>query len=136
MAKPANDTAAVTAHVNNLNHPLEEVIQALRQVILSSDPAIAEHIKWNAPAFYYTGDMAPFDPKEYKRDIAVMHLRQQNQVLLIFPTGEKIGDLPELFESNPTDGRRMVVLHSLEDLQLKSMALQQAIQQWLQRLEK
>jgi hypothetical protein len=63
--------------------------------------------------FYYTGDIAPFDPKEYKRDIVVMHLRKQNHVLLIFPTGEKISDLQKLFENNPTDGRRMVVLHSL-----------------------
>jgi len=54
---------------------MQLAIEYLRQVILSIDSEIAEHIKWNSPAFFFSGEMKPFDPKEYKRDILVMNLR-------------------------------------------------------------
>ncbi len=41
----------------------------LRNIILSTDKEIGERIKWNNPSFYYTGEMKPFDPKEYKREL-------------------------------------------------------------------
>ena len=45
---------------------------ALREVILTTDASIGEEIFWNAPTFFYTGEMKPFDPKEYKRYIIVL----------------------------------------------------------------
>jgi len=66
-----------------LNHPLKNVVQALRKIVLSVDEEIAEQIKWNSPSFYYTGAMKPFDPKEYKRDIVVFNLHKNDCVLLV-----------------------------------------------------
>jgi hypothetical protein len=46
----------------------------LRQIILAAYPKIGEEVKWNAPAFFYTGEMEPFDPKEFRRYLAVLNL--------------------------------------------------------------
>ena len=70
MAKTKlTDTEQVTQYIQDSKHPLKGVMQALREIILGVDPEIAEHIKWNAPSFYYNGQMAGFDAKEYKRDL-------------------------------------------------------------------
>src|SRR6476620_11675069 len=94
MPKPAftADPVAVTEYIANLDSSKRALTEAIRQCILSSHKLIGEHIKWNAPAFFYSGEMQPFDPKEYKRDLIVMNLRQKDHVLLIMPTGEKIKD--------------------------------------------
>lgn len=131
-----SDTVQVADFMSALDHPLKSVVVAVRDVILASDPEICERIKWNSPAFYNMGEMAPFDPKEYKRDLIVMHLRKKDQVLLIFPTGAKIPDASGLLEGNYTDGRRMVTIRSMAELEAKKAALQQVIKQWLILIEK
>lgn len=137
MAKAKrSDTEQVADFMAALDHPLKDVVQELREVILRTDPEIAEQVKWNSPAFYYTGDMAPFDPKEYKRDLIVLHLRKKDQVLLVFPTGANINDATGLLEGSYTDGRRMMTLNSMDDLDAKKQALQQIIMQWLALIEK
>src|SRR5271169_5241745 len=55
----------VDAYMQKLKHPLVEVVEALRRIILSTDREVGEEIKWNAPTFFYTGAMKPFNPKEY-----------------------------------------------------------------------
>lgn len=127
--------STVADYLDKLDHPLKEVAIALRKVILATDPQIGEQIKWNSPAFYYTGEMKPFDPKKYKRDIAVMHLRKKDQVLLVLPTGAKIPDTTGLLEGNYTDGRKMVTLKSINDLDEKKDRLRQVMRQWLAMVE-
>lgn len=126
----------VTKLMAATGHPLVGVVQALREAILETDDEIGEQVKWNSPAFYYTGEMAPFDPKEYKRDIIVLHLRKKDRVLLVFPTGAKINDTSGLLEGSYTDGRRMVTLKSMADHDAKKEALQQVIRQWISQIEK
>jgi hypothetical protein len=58
----------VTTHIQQLDPAIQATVEAIRQVILSTDPEIGEHIKWNNPSFYYTGAMKPFAPKEYKAE--------------------------------------------------------------------
>ena len=64
---PPTELAKVDAWMDALVHPLKPVVGALRKVILAADKTVGEHIKWNHPAFFYTGEMQPFDPKEHKR---------------------------------------------------------------------
>ena len=111
-------------------------MQALREVILDADPLISEQVKWNAPAFYYSGAMAAFDAREYKRDIVVFNLRKDDHILLVFPTGATINDTTGLLEGNYTDGRRLVTITGLEDLEAKSKTLQFVIKKWLALVEK
>jgi hypothetical protein len=66
----------VDAYMAKLKHPLADVVAALRKIILSTEREIGEEIKWDAPAFFYSGEMKPSDPKEYKRYIIVFNLFQ------------------------------------------------------------
>ncbi|TRW27380.1 DUF1801 domain-containing protein [Flavobacterium zepuense] len=137
MAKQKlSDEDQVTQYIATSIHPLATTMQAIREVILSTDATVSEQIKWNAPAFYYNGAMAAFDAKEYKRDIVVFNLRKDNYILLIFPTGSVINDTTGILEGNYTDGRRMVAIHGEADFNTKKVALQQTIKLWLAQVEK
>jgi hypothetical protein len=124
----------VSEHIQKLDLVIKDAIEALRQIILSTDSEIGEHIKWNNPSFYYTGPMAPFDPKEYKRDIIVMNLLK-NRIMLVFPSGAKVNDTSGLLEGDYKDGRRTVVFKDLDDVRSKENALQNVIKAWLKLVE-
>lgn len=81
MPKDTHDPGAVSAYIEALEHPLKNVVKDLREIILNAHESIGEHIKWNSPAFFYTGEMEAFDAKEYRRDLAVLHLRKKDQIL-------------------------------------------------------
>ena len=121
----------VASFYDNLNHPLKDVMLKLHRIILETDADIGEHIKWNSPAFYYTGEMAPFDPKEYKRDIVVYNVHKKDEILLIFPTGAKITDSTGILEGKFTDSRKTVKITSMQDLQSKENLLKSVIKKWL-----
>ncbi|MBO2009777.1 DUF1801 domain-containing protein [Hymenobacter negativus] len=99
--------------------------EAVRQSILVTDPTIGEQIKWNSPSFYYTGEMPPFDPKEYRRDIVVMNLHR-GYLLLVFPTGAAIAP-NSLLEESYADRRRLVAIRNLAGAQAKANGLQQIL---------
>ncbi|MGB8193925.1 MAG: DUF1801 domain-containing protein, partial [Chitinophagaceae bacterium] len=100
-AKTISESEQVTQHIQKLDPAIAPVVEAIRQIILLADKEIAEQIKWNSPSFYYTGEMKPFDPKEYKRDIVVLNLHKGN-ILLVFPTGARIKDTTGFLEGNYT----------------------------------
>lgn len=126
----------VNEWMKTLEHPLKDVAEATRTIILQSNTEIGEQVKWNSPAFFYTGLMADFNAKEYKRDLIVFHLRKKDQVLLIFPNGAMIPDTTGLLEGNYNDGRRMVILKSMQDLEHKKEVLQQAINELILQIQK
>lgn len=133
-SKTISDTEKVTELIQKLDPPVAEIVESIRQIILSSDKEIGEQIKWNSPSFYYTGEMKPFDPKEYKRDIVVMNLHRG--ILLVFPTGAKIDDKTGLLEGNYTDGRRLVKFNDINEVKTKEKALKKVIKDWLKLVEK
>jgi len=49
------ETEKVEEFMQDLKHPMKDVAQYLREVILSTDKSISEGIFWKAPVFYYTG---------------------------------------------------------------------------------
>lgn len=135
MAKDVNDPESVNTYIAKLHPAFAALVQAVRQVILHADPEVGEQIKWNSPAFFYTGAMKPFDPKTYKRDIVVMNLRKE-EVLLVFPTGATIADKTGLLEGKYADGRRTAKFLSLNEVEAKGKDLQTVIQAWLRLVEK
>jgi len=136
MPEKLNPTKEVIEFIKNSRHPLSDVMLAIRNTILNTDDLISEHIKWNAPAFYYNGEMAAFSAKEYKRDIVVYNIRKDDHILLIFPTGDVIENTFGILEGNYTDGRRMITIKSMEDFTKKKEALQAVIKKWLDKVEK
>ncbi len=129
------DPAAVTAHIKKLEPSLAKVVEYLRQVILSSGKDIGERIKWNNPSFVYTGKMKPFDPKEYKREIAVFNLFK-GRIMLVLPGGAKLQDKSGLLEGDYKDGRRLIIFKDMKDAQAKEKALKKIISTWLKMVDK
>lgn len=138
MAKTKQNSGSeeVTAFIKKASPDTAKLLEALRQVILKTDKEIAEQIKWNAPSFYYNGEMKAFDAKEYKRDIVVYNLHKKDYVLLVFPTGAKINDGSGLLEGDYKDGRRLAKIFDLKDLKTKEKNLQKVIKEWLSQVEK
>jgi hypothetical protein len=130
-----SDEEAVTLHIQKLEPGLGKIVEVIRQIILSTDKEIGERIKWNNPSFYYTGEMKPFDPKEYKREIIVMNLFK-GRLMLVFLSGAKINDTSGLLQGDYKDGRRIIIFADLPDVRSKEKALQNAIRAWLKLIEK
>lgn len=128
--KPS-ETDKVDAFMKKLKHPLKNVIEELRKIILSTHRSVGEEIKWNAPTFLYTGQMENFDPKEYKRYIVVSNFYQKDCIRLIFPSGARVNDKSGLLEGDYSDGRRLAHFYSSEDVKLKQKKLQNVIKSWL-----
>ena len=126
----------VDAYMQTVKHPLAKVIEALRKIILSVDKEVGEEVKWNAPTFFYTGKMKPFNPKEYKRYIVVFNLLQQDCIRLVFPSGAKVNDTSGLLTGDYKDGRRLAMFYSLADVKAKEKQLKAVIKRWLELLEK
>lgn len=135
MKAKLSDQEQVNEHIQKLEPALAQVVETLRQIILSTDPEVSERIKWNNPSFYYTGEMVEFDPKEYKRDLIVMNLHK-GRIMLVFPSGAKVNDQSGLLEGDYKDGRRIAIFKDLDDVQAKQGALQKVIQDWLALVEK
>ena len=135
LTKPS-EPDKVDAYMQNLKHPLADVVAALRQIILGTDGEIGEEIKWNAPTFFYLGEMAPSDPKKYKRYIVVFNLYQKDCIRLVFPRGAKSNDSSGFLQGDNADGRRLAFFHNLEEVQSQTKPLQQAIRRWLTLLDK
>src|SRR5215813_4185800 len=126
----------VDAYIKKLKHPLKDVVEALRKIILSTDKAIGEEVKWNAPTFFYSGEMRPFDPKEYKRYLIVFNLYQKNCIRLVFPSGAKVGDKTGFLQGEYADDRRLAFFPNMAEVKSKKKALQAVIKKWLTLLDK
>lgn len=135
MAKSSLPEAdQVTAHIKALDPSPGKIVQLIHEIILATDKEIGERIKWNNPSFYYTGVMAPFDPKEHKRDIIVLNLFK-GRFMLVFPSDATLNDPSGFLEGDYTDGRRTVVFKDIDDVISKKKTLQEIVGDWIKRLE-
>jgi hypothetical protein len=137
MAKAVklSDSEQVTEHIKKLEPAVGKIVETIRQIILGVDKEIGERIKWNNPSCYYTGEMKPFDPKEYKREIVVFNLHK-NRIMLVFPSGAKVNDTTGLLEGDYKDGRRLVTFKDMADVKSKEKALRKVINDWLELVDK
>ena len=135
LTKPS-EPEKVDAYMDGLTHPLANLVAALRAIILSTDREIGEEIKWNAPTFFYSGEMQPFNPKEYKRYIIVFNLFQKDCIRLVFPSGARVNDTSGLLEGDYADGRRLAHFHNVDEVQSKKTLLQSVIRKWLETLDR
>jgi len=130
----ASDPEAVDAFLKRHKHPLVGLAKALRSAILAAAPGIGEEIKWNAPAFFYTGPMKPFDPKEYRRHLVVFNLYRNDSVRLVFWHGDRANDKSGLLQGEYPDGRRLATFASPEDLKSMKKALVAALKAQLEHI--
>lgn len=105
-------------------------ITVLRQVIVSVDPAIREHIKWNAPSYVLDGeDRVTFNVMNKEGVVKlVLHMgatRKENKT-----------DSPVLVEENEiiewnSDIRGTISFKSMEDVTSNKAALSLILKKWL-----
>jgi hypothetical protein len=119
----------VNNFMNDLEHPLLDLTHYLRALILNIDKSIGEGIYWNAPTFYFTGQMNPFEPKEYKRYIVGFNFYRQDTIRLIFLKGADATDPTGILEGDYKDGRRITSFKSIDDLKNKEKELKNIIKQ-------
>jgi hypothetical protein len=131
----ASDPASVDAYLKALKHPMKPVVEALRAVILSAHKGVGEEIKWNAPAFFYTGTLAPFDPKTYKRHMVVMNLFKKNELRLVFWGGARAQDTTGFLTGDYKDGRRLASFSSLDDVKAHTKVLQGVIKKQIATID-
>jgi len=120
--KTFDDTAYVNEFMNKFEHPFKAEIEAIRAIILKADSHITEGIKWNAPNFYYKGDMVVFTP----------HI--QTYVHMVFPNGIIINDDTGLLEGDYVD-RRMAHFYSMDDIHVKKAALEKVVRRWVKLMD-
>jgi hypothetical protein len=134
--KKASESQAVDAYLKALKHPLAALAQSLRRAILAADKSIGEEIKWNAPAFFYTGALAPFDPKEYKRHLVVFNFFRKDCIRLVFWRGDVAQDESGLLEGDYPDGRRLAHFSSVKELTARKKALAAVLKAQLRRVRR
>jgi hypothetical protein len=124
MAKKAvNNTEKVNEFMNQLDHPFKAEVQVVRDIIKNVNEEITEEIKWNAPSFSYKGYMATFN------------LWAKQHVHLIFHNGAILSNESGLLEGDYVD-RRMVYFSNMEDVKAKQPALEKAIREWVNLMDK
>jgi hypothetical protein len=126
MAKKENnlylgisETEIVNEYMQNLQHPLADVAQYVRKIILKINKNIGEGIYWNAPTFYYTGSMKPFLAKDYKRYIVGFVFNKQDCIRLVFLHGANAIDKTNILEGDFKDGRKLLTFTSIDDVKAK-----------------
>ncbi|HEX2152470.1 MAG TPA: DUF1801 domain-containing protein [Acidimicrobiia bacterium] len=106
----------VDAWFDKKKHPLEDAMQAVRDVALSADPRIEESIKWSTPTYSYRGNIFSFNPAK-------------NFVSLLFHTGAKIpGDHPGLEGEGET--ARVMRFADVDDVHRRSEELAGVLRAW------
>jgi len=135
LALGISEPEKVDEFMNHLNHPLMDVVKYLRKIILSTDVSIGEGIYWNAPTFYYTGKMEPFEPKEYKRYLVGFVFNKQDCVRLVFLRGGQIEDESGLLEGDYKDGRRLATFKNIEEVKNKESALKTILSKLLHKMQ-
>lgn len=113
----SNRDAQVDEWMADYDNPQKPVVEAVRAVILASDPRIRETIKWQAPTFVYKGNLASFFPKAKKH------------ATLMFHTGASLaGDFPSLEGDGET--ARSMKFADLEDVRAKAVELAGIVKAW------
>ena len=113
----------VEEYMQDLDNPLKELWEQIREIILSVDPKMEEDIKWGAPTFIYKGNLATFNP------------RAKKFVNLTFHAGAIIKDPEGVLDGDAKEARVFRVSDD-EDLSKKKTGLIKVVQNWIQIKDK
>ncbi|MES2765798.1 MAG: DUF1801 domain-containing protein [Bacteroidota bacterium] len=118
--------AQVAGFLKTLDYPLKNVVEAVRAIILSANPGITEHIKWNAPSFCFGGE-----------DRITMNLRSEEFLQLIFHRGAKVKNDAMEFEDTMdllvwlSHDRATVKFADMDEVAFKKDTLAEITNRWV-----
>ncbi len=136
LTSGSSEPEMVDEFMEKLKHPMADVIAHLRAFVLSIDKNIGECIFWNAPCFFYSGKMKPSNPREYKRYIVGFNFFRKDTIRMIFLRGADADDPGGILEGDYKDGRRLVLIKSLQDARTKEKDLKKIVKQLLKLMNK
>ncbi|WP_163398122.1 DUF1801 domain-containing protein [Flavobacterium fluviatile] len=129
MINQAIKSSEVTDFLNQLNHPLRNEIEELRDYILGSNKNLTENIKWNAPSYCFQDE-----------DRITMRIQPMTtKVQLIFHRGAKKQEQPadKLIENRSKmlvwkeNDRAIITFKSLQEIKNGKEQLQIIINEWI-----
>lgn len=133
--KPAKRAASAPEDVEtflaSLDHPYQQEILALRQIILDTDPSIAEGIKWNAPSFRTSEYFATFHLRAKEGVQVILHLGAKTRDTAT--SGIAIADPEGLLEWLAKD-RASVKFRDLQEIEARRSALAEVLRQWIRHV--
>lgn len=118
----------VSTFLNELNHPLKEEIELLRNIILNSNKTLTENIKWNAPN-YVVGD----------NDRVTLKINPPKNILVILHCGAKSQTQPteKLITHNckalswKGNNRAIITLNNKQDIITYKNDIVEIVNLWL-----
>src|SRR5688500_16018800 len=122
---------SVETFLASLDHPFKPETLALRRIILTADPDIADGIKWNAPSVRTSQYSATFNLRAKDGVQIILHLGAKAQDILT--SGVVIDDPDSLLEWLAKD-RASAKFHDLEDIDAKRSAFADVIRQWIKHV--
>jgi hypothetical protein len=127
MAAGAHRGNDVDRFMARLDHPLKDVVEEVRRIILAAGNEITEHIKWNAPTFGYD-----------HQDRVTFRLYPREGVQLIFHRGAKAraGDGFSFADDSGllkwlAHDRAAVTLLDRQDVEAKEASLARVVKRWM-----
>jgi uncharacterized protein YdeI (YjbR/CyaY-like superfamily) len=127
-ASKLSGTEEVAAFMDKLDHPLKKEIETIREIILSANKKITEHIKWKAPSFCFNGE-----------DRVTFNIRNEC-ILLVFHRGAKVKETKEdgpilkdttgLLEWASND-RALVKFYNSKEVNAKKDQIEKVVSQWI-----
>lgn len=118
----------VTAFLDEMNHPLREVIETLRRIILSTDLRLTEGIKWNGPNYSLNGE-----------DRITLKINPPTKIQVIFHCGAKVKEQPaerllkddySLLDWKSND-RAVLTLRNMRELEHNEAVIVDIVTKWL-----
>jgi hypothetical protein len=113
-----NKNPKVDVFMRNLENPLKDIWEQIRDIVLGVDSEMVEDIKWGAPTFIYKGNMATFNP------------RAKKFVNLTFHTGALINDPDGVLEGDAKEARVFRV-EDKPELESKKRGLEKVVKNWI-----
>jgi uncharacterized protein YdhG (YjbR/CyaY superfamily) len=107
----------VDAWLARYENPMKDVVVRIRELILAADPRIDECIKWQAPTFFYAGNLASFFP------------RSKQHASLMFHLGAKIPGTHPRLEGTGNTGR-VLKLGSVKEANAARRDLEKIVRAW------
>jgi hypothetical protein len=117
-AKKPSDKEQVESYLSQLDYPLKDVVEALRQVILTSSEKLNERIKWNAPSYFTNVDLLTINLRSTEFVMIVFH----HVSIVEIRSPELKGDYKD---------RRLMYFHGMNEVVEKTITLRNIIKEYL-----
>lgn len=122
----------VTGFLDELNHPLRDLIESLRDIILGTGLGLQEGIKWNAPSYSLDGE-----------DCITLKINPPKQIQIVFHRGAKVKEQPKerllkdeysLLEWKAKD-RAIASFKSTAELEEHRAVVEEIVAKWIEAVK-